>query len=65
MEKETKFYLFKIILSATFLVIAVIIEKNCNLPLWGNLLVYLVPYLIAGYEVLKEATESIIHGEFL
>lgn len=63
MEKETKFYLFKIILSATFLVIAVIIEKNCNLPLWGNLLVYLVPYLIAGYEVLKEATESIIHGE--
>lgn len=64
MEKETKFYLFKIILSAIFLVIAVIIEKNCNLPLWGNLLVYLVPYLIAGYEVLKEATESIIHGEF-
>lgn len=64
MEKETKFDLFKIILSATFLVIAVIIEKNCNLPLWGNLLVYLVPYLIAGYEVLKEAVESIIHGEF-
>ena len=64
MEKETKFDLFKIILSAIFLVIAVIIEKNCNLPLWGNLLVYLVPYLIAGYEVLKEAAESIIHGEF-
>lgn len=64
MEKKTKFYLFKIILSATFLVIAVIIEKNCNLPLWGNLLVYLVPYLIAGYEVLKEAAESIIHVEF-
>lgn len=64
MEKKTKFDLFKIILSATFLVIAVIIEKNCNLPLWGNLLVYLVPYLIAGYEVLKEAAESIIHVEF-
>lgn len=64
MEKETKFDLFKIIISAIFLVIAVIIEKNCNLPLWGNLLVYLVPYLIAGYEVLKEAAESIIHGEF-
>lgn len=64
MEKETKFDLFKIFLSAIFLVIAVIIEKNCNLPLWGNLLVYLVPYLIAGYEVLKEAAESIIHGEF-
>ena len=64
MEKETKFDLYKIILSAIFLVIAVIIEKNCNLPLWGNLLVYLVPYLIAGYEVLKEAVESIIHGEF-
>ena len=64
MEKETKFDLYKIILSAIFLVIAVIIEKNCNLPLWGNLLVYLVPYLIAGYEVLKEAAESIIHGEF-
>ena len=34
-----------------------------NLLIWQLLLVYLVPYLVAGYEVLTEAAEDIAHGK--
>ena len=55
--------IIRIILAALLLVAAVIIEHKCNLPVWQLLLVYLVPYLVAGFETLKEAGESIAHGE--
>jgi len=45
------------------LAVAVIIEKNTSLKTWQLLLVYLVPYLIAGFDTLKEAAEGIISGE--
>jgi Cd2+/Zn2+-exporting ATPase len=65
MEKENKTKLARIIASATLLVVGVIIEKTCSLPTWQLLLVYLVPYLIAGYDVLAEAAEAVAHGEAL
>jgi Cd2+/Zn2+-exporting ATPase len=65
MEKENKTKLARIIASATLLVVGVIIEKICSLPTWQLLLVYLVPYLIAGYDVLAEAAEAVAHGEAL
>ncbi len=65
MNKEVKNKLIQIVLSAISFIIAVIIERNMNLPMWESLLVFLVPYLIAGYDVLKEAVESILEGEFL
>jgi cadmium-exporting ATPase len=34
-----------------------------NLQIWQLLLVYLVPYLVVGYDVLTEAAEDIAHGE--
>ena len=42
---------------------AVVIEKRCSLPTWQLLLVYLVPYLLVGFETLKEAAEGLLHGE--
>ncbi|MBO7071745.1 MAG: cadmium-translocating P-type ATPase, partial [Bacteroidales bacterium] len=57
--------IIRIILAALLLAGAVIIEHQCNLPKWQLLLVYLVPYLVAGFETLKEAAESIAHGEAL
>ena len=65
MEKENKTKLARIIASAALLVVGVIIEKTCSLPTWQLLLVYLVPYLIAGYDVLAEAAEAVAHGEAL
>ena len=49
--------------TVVLLVAAVLIEKNCQLPTWQLLLVYLVPYLLIGHETLKEAAEGIAHGE--
>lgn len=63
MEEETKHDLIKIIISAILLGIAIAIEKTCNLPIWVNLLIFLVPYFIVGFETIKEAIENIFHGE--
>lgn len=65
MNKKIKKKLCEIILSAIFLIIAIWIFKKVNLPLWINLIFFLVPYLIAGRSVIKEAGESIVHGELL
>ncbi len=63
MEEETKHDLIKIIISAILLGIAVAIEKTCSFPIWANLLIFLVPYFIVGFETIKEAVENIFHGE--
>lgn len=50
-------------LTVVLLLVAVFIEHQFNLPIWQLLLVYLVPYLLIGYDTLKEAAEGIAHGE--
>ena len=53
----------RIIITVILLIGAVLIEKNCQLPTWQLLLVYLIPYIIIGYDTLKEAAEGIAHGD--
>ena len=60
MEKKK---LLRIILTAVLLVGAVIIEKTLSLEVWQLLLVYLVPFLLIGYDTIGEAVEGIMHGE--
>ena len=57
--------LIKIIAGTVLLVAAVLIEKYTRLNTWQLLLVYLVPYLVVGWETLHEAVEGIAHGEAL
>ena len=64
-ENETRSSLIRIVVATVLLIAAVIIEKKTNLATWQLLLVYLVPYLVAGWDTLKEAAESIAHGEAL
>ncbi len=64
-ENETRGNLIRIAVAAVLLIAAVVIEKNTNLATWQLLLVYLVPYLVAGWDTLKEAAESLAHGEAL
>ena len=52
-----------IVTAGVLLAVAVIIEKNVELPTWQLLLVYLVPYILIGHETLKEAVEGLFHGE--
>ena len=67
MTKKQKKMLIRILCSFVLLVAAAIVEKLLPdaLPQWGWLLVFLVPYLLIGYDVLKEAVESIFHGQML
>ena len=62
-HEDSKHQLLVIIIAALLLVGAVIIEKTCHLETWQLLLVFLVPYLVAGWDTLKEAAEGIAHGE--
>lgn len=55
--------LFRIIAAALLLVVAVLIVHNLELPVWQQLLIFLVPYLVAGYDVLGEAIEGIMERE--
>ena len=50
-------------LTVVLLLVAVFIEHQFALPTWQLLLVYLVPYLLIGYDTLKEAAEGLAHGE--
>ena len=53
----------KIAVTVVLLVAAVLIEKHTSLTTWQLLLVYLVPYLLIGWDTLKEAAEGLVHGE--
>lgn len=62
-ECENRLLLGRIIVAAVLLGAAVLVTRALALPLWGSLLVFLVPYLVAGYDVLGEAWEGIREGD--
>ena len=64
-EEGTRERLLTIGASAILLVIAVLIERHTHWHTWQYLLLYLVPYLIAGWDTLKEASEALAEGEAL
>ena len=64
-EEEGHGRLFKIIAAAILLVFAVIVEKKTDWATWQYLLLFLVPYLVVGWDTVKEAAEGLIHGEAL
>jgi len=64
-EEEGHGRLIKIIAAAVLLAVAVIIEKKTDWATWQYLLIYLVPYLIVGWDTLREAAEGLFHGEAL
>ena len=64
-EEEGRGRLVKVIAAAVLLAIAVIIEKYTDWATWQYLLLFLVPYLVVGWDTLKEAAEGLAHGEAL
>ena len=55
--------LIRIIVGAVLLAVAALVEHTVQLPVWQMLLIYLVPYLVVGYDVVGEAVEGICHGD--
>lgn len=63
MSSKTKVKIARIVCSAVLLVVAYVVEHAFDLQLWQALLLYLLPYAVAGYDVVLEAWESITEGE--
>ena len=64
-EEEGHGRLIKIIVAAILLAVAVVIEKKTDWATWQYLLLFLVPYLVVGWDTLKEAAEGLFEGEAL
>lgn len=73
MEKERKETIVKIVTAALLLIADVAIEKlwgpegrlSVSLAKWQLLILYLIPYLLVGWETIREAVEGLVHGEAL
>ena len=63
-EHSLRSQIILIVVTIVLLAIAMVVEKNTSLTTWQLLLVYLVPYLVAGHETLHEAVEGIVHGDW-
>ena len=64
-DDEIRENIIRIVLSAVLLAAAVLVERHTAWATWQYLLLYLVPYLVAGWDTLREAGEAILHGEAL
>ena len=62
-EENPKKKLILIAVTAVLLAIAVFIEKRSDLAVWQLLLIYLIPYLLIGFDTLKEAAEGLAEGD--
>jgi len=68
LQMKIKYYcvmkkkIIRIIVSTLLLITASIIEKNCSLAVWQLLCIYLVPYIIIGYDIIMEAVEEASKG---
>ena len=61
--KESKKKIIQIIIASILLIISIIIDNIFDLPITIRTIIYLVPYLVSGYDIIIEAFENIIHGE--
>lgn len=63
MTKKQKKVLIRIIVSAVLLAGIMITAKLVEINKWIQLVLYLVPYLIIGYDILKKAVKGIFKGQ--
>ncbi len=62
LTKKQKKMLIRIIVSAALLAVFMPLAHLIELPWWVELILFTVPYIIAGYDVLKAAAVNILHG---
>ncbi len=55
--------LLRIIMTATLLLGAWLLTASVPMPVWQQLALFLIPYLLIGYDVLAEAWEGIREGD--
>lgn len=63
MSKKQKKVLIRIIISSVLLVALMITSKLVQFNKWVEFVLFLVPYLIIGYDILKKAIKGIAKGQ--
>ena len=63
LTRKQRKMLYRIIAAAGLLIVAAAVTHILDLPWWANLLIYVVPYIVSGYDVLKTAFINLIHGQ--
>ena len=66
MNKKQKTLLWRIIIAAIFFVPLYLISEDIvhvEMPKWAIILLFLIPYLLVGYDILRKAFNGIRHGQ--
>ena len=63
MTGKQKQVLIRIITSAVLLAVAIILDKTISINKYLMAAIYLVPYFVIGYDILKKAALGIFHGQ--
>jgi len=63
LTRKQKKMLYRIIAAGVLLAAAAIVTHLIELPWWANLLIFVVPYIVSGYDVLKTAVINLLHGQ--
>lgn len=60
MNKKQKTILYRIIVSAALVTAVTVLEKILDLNVWIAAVLYLIPYFVIGYDILKKAWKGIL-----
>ena len=63
LTKKQKKMLIRIIIAFALLAVIAVTLHFIELPWWAEFILYAVPYVIAGYDVLRTAFINLIHGQ--
>ena len=63
MTKKQKKVLYRIIISLVLLVAVSIVDTLVELPMIAQVILYLIPYFIIGYDILKKAGKGILNRQ--
>ncbi len=63
MTKKQKKVLYRIIISLVLLIAVSIVDTLVELPLIAQVVLYLIPYFIIGYDILKKAGKGILNRQ--
>ena len=63
MTKKQKKVLYRIIISLVLLIAVSIIDTLVELPMIAQVILYLIPYFIIGYDILRKAGKGILNRQ--
>ncbi len=63
MTSKQKKVLYRIVIAAILLAVIWVVTEFVKMPLWLQVVLYLVPYFVIGYDILKKAGKGILNRQ--